>query len=100
MRLIVNLLGGLLAVGWAGVAADYAMGARRARVLEEQPPFGPGEAAPPLSIVVAACNEEEKLPAALRSLLAQVYLVRGNIDSRLADVAAPSLVLLAWLAGA
>lgn len=73
MRLVVNLLGGLLAVGWAGVAADYAGGARRGRTLETQPPFAPEQTAPPLSIVVAACNEEEKLAPAFRSLMAQEY---------------------------
>ncbi len=73
MRLVVNLLGGLLAVGWAGVAADYALGARRSRTLEDQPPFSGDEKAPPLSIVVAACNEEEKIAPAFRSLMAQEY---------------------------
>jgi cellulose synthase/poly-beta-1,6-N-acetylglucosamine synthase-like glycosyltransferase len=73
MRLVVNLLGGLLAVGWAGVAADYVGGARRGRRLEEQPPFPKDQTAPPLSIVVAACNEEEKLAPAFRSLMAQEY---------------------------
>lgn len=73
MRLVVNLLGGLLAVGWAGVAVDYALGARRGRTLETLPPFPEGQNAPPLSIVVAACNEEEKLAPAFRSLMAQEY---------------------------
>jgi glycosyltransferase involved in cell wall biosynthesis len=77
MRLVVNLLGGLLAIGWAGVAADYIGGARRGRgrTLEEQPPFPEDKEhpAPSLSIVVAACNEEEKLAPAFRSLMAQQY---------------------------
>lgn len=75
VRIVINLLGGMLAVGWAGIAADYFTGARRARTLEKQPPY-PGDAgqvAPPLSVVLAACNEEEKLPAAFRTLLAQEY---------------------------
>jgi glycosyltransferase involved in cell wall biosynthesis len=76
MRVVVNLLGGLLAVGWAAVATDYFRGARRGRSLEAEPPYppeGPPGGAPSVSIVVAACNEEAKLPAAFRSLLAQDY---------------------------
>lgn len=70
---VVNFLGGLLALAWIGVAADYFAGARRARSLGTAPPFAGNELAPPLSIVLAACNEEEKLPGAFRSLLAQTY---------------------------
>ncbi|MES2461864.1 MAG: glycosyltransferase family 2 protein [Armatimonadota bacterium] len=88
MRLVVNLLGGLLAVGWAGVAADYAAGARRGRTLESQPPFSPDQQAPSLSIVVAACNEEEKIAPAFRSLMVQEYpgpLQIVAIDDRSTD---------------
>jgi glycosyltransferase involved in cell wall biosynthesis len=74
MQVVISLLGGLLAVGWGGLAADYFRGARRARTLDEAAPFGPDDAAPPaLSVVLAACNEADKLPRAFRSLLAQRY---------------------------
>ncbi len=73
MQLVVSFLGGLLAVGWSGIAADYFSGARCARSLDHVPPPGEGEEAPPLSVVVAACNEAEKLPRAFRSLLTQDY---------------------------
>jgi glycosyltransferase involved in cell wall biosynthesis len=74
MRIVINLFGGLLAFGWTALAADYFDGARRARTLEQEPPYpNDAEDAPSLSVVVAACNEEEKLPAAFRSLLGQEY---------------------------
>jgi cellulose synthase/poly-beta-1,6-N-acetylglucosamine synthase-like glycosyltransferase len=72
VQFVISLFGGLLAVGWGGIAADYARGARRSRRLEDQPPATADEA-PPLSVVLAACNEEEKLPVAFRTLLAQDY---------------------------
>lgn len=74
MRLTISLFGGLLALGWTAVAADYAIGATQARSLDTEPPFDTdARAAPALSVIVAACNEEEKLPAAFRTLLAQEY---------------------------
>jgi glycosyltransferase involved in cell wall biosynthesis len=73
MQLVISLLGGLLAVSWSAVAGDYFSGARRARSLDRVPPFKGGEEAPPLSVVVAACNEADKLPRAFRSLLTQDY---------------------------
>jgi GT2 family glycosyltransferase len=74
MRIVINLFGGLLAFGWTAVATDYFGGARRARTMEQELPYPPDTAdAPPLSVVVAACNEQDKLPAAFRSLLAQEY---------------------------
>ncbi len=67
-------MGGLLAVGWAVLAADYFLGSRKGRTLSEEPPYPAEEGeAPPLSVVIAACNEEEKLPDAFRTLLAQEY---------------------------
>lgn len=72
MQIVISLLGGLLAVGWSGLAVDYAWGAQQSRRLRDQAPVAPEEA-PSVSIVLAACNEEEKLPAAFRSLLAQQY---------------------------
>jgi len=88
MRFVVNLLGGLLPVGWLGVAADYFNGARTARKLEDQPPYPPDTAAPALSIVFAACNEEAKLPAAFPRMLAQQYpgpLEIVAVDDRSSD---------------
>lgn len=73
MQFVIHLLGGLLAAAWGGIAADFAGGARNNRSLQKQPPYSPGDTAPPLSVILAACNEEEKLPAAFRSLLAQDY---------------------------
>ncbi len=73
MRPLIHLLGGLLALGWTAVAVDYFTGARRAKSLEQEPPFAPDDEVPPLSVVIAACNEEEKLPRTLRSLAAQDY---------------------------
>jgi glycosyltransferase involved in cell wall biosynthesis len=73
MQIVINLFGGLLAFGWGAITADYASGARRGRTLETVAPYAPGEHAPPLSVVLAACNEEEKLPMAFRTLLAQEY---------------------------
>lgn len=74
-RTVFAVAGGLLALGWAAIAVDYARGARRAKRLNEVAPLDPdtGEAAPALSVVFAACNEEEKLPAALATLAAQTY---------------------------
>ena len=57
---------GVLALGWAAIAIDYARGARRAKSLDRESPFATDEDAPALSVVFAACNEEEKLPAARR----------------------------------
>jgi glycosyltransferase involved in cell wall biosynthesis len=73
VRFVLNLLGGLLPLGWTAIAADYFTGARHTQAIEDLPPFAQDETAPALSVVVAACNEEEKLPAAFRSLLAQEY---------------------------
>ena len=77
------------------IAADYLSGARRGRRLETQPPFpADSDATPALSVVLAACNEEEKLPAAFRTLLAQEYPGAFEIvaiDDRSAD-ATPALL--------
>lgn len=87
-RIAVNVLGGLLAVGWTLIALEYIGGARRARVLEEQPPFEEGTTVPSLSVVVAACNEEEKIAAAFRTLITQNYpgsLQLVAVDDRSTD---------------
>jgi glycosyltransferase involved in cell wall biosynthesis len=73
MRVVINLLGGLLAFGWGAVATDYIIGARKGRSLTDIAPYPVDADAPSLSVIVAACNEEEKLPAAFRTLLAQEY---------------------------
>lgn len=100
MQIVVNLLGGLLAFGWSALAADFFTGARRERSLSVEPPYpekedeeNPGPP-PSLSVVLAACNEEEKLPAAFRSLLAQNYpgpLEIIAVDDRSTD-ATPALL--------
>jgi hypothetical protein len=56
--------------------------------LDESPPFAPDENAPPLSVVFAACNEEQKLPRALDSLRTQNYpgsLEIVGVDDRSTD---------------
>lgn len=74
MQIVVNLLGGFLALGWTAIGGDYVVGARRARNLEDEPPY-PSDATgvPSVSVVLAACNEEEKLPGAFRTLIKQDY---------------------------
>ena len=74
-RTLFALSAGLLALGWVAIAVDYARGARRAKNLDAVTPLDEeaGEAAPALSVVFAACNEQEKLPVALASLRAQNY---------------------------
>ena len=85
MKVAINILGGLLAFGWGAIAADYLSGAKRGRSLTDVSPYPipeartPNSEAPPLSVLVAACNEEEKLPAAFRTLLAQEYPGRFEI---------------------
>lgn len=73
MKFAISLFGGLLAVAWSGITADYTRGVRKGRTLNTQPPYPTDAPVPALSVVMAACNEEEKLPTAFRSLLAQEY---------------------------
>lgn len=73
VQFVISLFGGLLAVAWSGLAADYAHGARRGKRLDQEPPYSRDADAPALSVILAACNEEEKLAPAFRSLLAQEY---------------------------
>ncbi|MDX1931009.1 MAG: glycosyltransferase family 2 protein [Capsulimonadales bacterium] len=69
-----HLVGGLLAVGMALVITDYFLGNRNARELREEPPLSPDtDDVPTVSVVIAACNEEEKFPDAFRTLIAQEY---------------------------
>lgn len=99
MRVVVNLFGGLIAFGWAMVAADYAAGARRSHRLDRIDPIAPSDAAAPsISVVVAACNEIEKMPRAFRSLLAQNYpgpMQIVAVDDRSTDGTSEALDLLA-----
>ncbi len=56
------------------MACEYFAGARRARRMENLPPFADGaNDAPPVSVVLAACNEEAKLAGAFQTLLTQNY---------------------------
>jgi glycosyltransferase involved in cell wall biosynthesis len=73
VRFVLNLLGGILPLSWTVLAADYFLSERHTKIVDDLPPFAPEETAPALSVIVPACNEEEKLPAAMRSLLAQEY---------------------------
>ena len=90
MRLLISLAGGLLALGWTALAADYFSGVRRGRSLEKEAPlpWDATDASPALSVVFAACNEEEKLPEALEALARQNYPGRFEIvavDDRSTD---------------
>lgn len=59
-------------VGWTALAVGLALGNRRLDVLREEPPIAP-DREPPLSVVVPARNEEEKIEPALRSVVEQEY---------------------------
>jgi hypothetical protein len=65
-------LAAVTALLWVANALDAGLGMRTVRLLREIPPVDPA-ASPPVTIVVAARNEEEKIAPALRSLLAQCY---------------------------
>ncbi|GAB4457984.1 MAG: glycosyltransferase family 2 protein [Armatimonadaceae bacterium] len=80
MQFVIPLFGGLLAAAWSGIAAEYTRGVRQGKSLRQQQPYpkpspagGVPAEVPSLSVLIAACNEEEKLPTAFRSLLAQEY---------------------------
>jgi hypothetical protein len=66
------LLSLLLCAGVALLLADARRGAASARRLRDVPPLDPA-ALPPVTIVVAARDEERHIAAAARSLLAQDY---------------------------
>jgi glycosyltransferase involved in cell wall biosynthesis len=103
VQFVIHLLGGLLAAAWGGLAADVVSGARNGRSLKQQEPYREAGEAPALSVVIAACNEEEKLPAAFRSLLAQEYPGPFEIvavDDRSTDATPALLDGLAGDAGA
>jgi glycosyltransferase involved in cell wall biosynthesis len=63
-------LAAFTALMMTGVFVELAVGATRLRQLRDVPPAGPGEM-PPVSIVIAARNEERGMEPALRSVLAQ-----------------------------
>lgn len=74
MRVTFELLGGLLSFGWGLIGLDYAVGQRGSRSLDELPAYADDAPdVPSLSIVFAACNEAEKLPDALATMIAQQY---------------------------
>lgn len=80
------LLAVVTLVGWTGLGAWLAAGNRKLEFLRDEPLPGEGPL-PRLSVVVPARNEEEKLEAALRSVLAQAYgpLEVVAVDDRSTD---------------
>jgi hypothetical protein len=65
-------LAALTALVWVASTVEAGLGMRKVRLLREIPPLDAGDA-PPVTIVVAARNEAEKIEAGVRSLLAQRY---------------------------
>jgi hypothetical protein len=65
-------LAALTALVWLGSAIEMGIGTRKIRSLRAVPPLPPADA-PRVSVVIAARNEQEKLSAALRSVLDQDY---------------------------
>jgi len=63
----------LVAVLWCGMGALTFWSLRGATVLRANQPTSPLESFPKVSIIIAARNEEEALPAALESILAIEY---------------------------
>jgi hypothetical protein len=57
---------------WVASSLEMGLGSRTIRLLRTLPPLPAGEA-PSLSVVIAARNEQEKIAAALRSVLRQDY---------------------------
>ena len=76
----------LVAVLWCGMGALTFWNLRGATILRADQPVSPLESFPKVSIIVAARNEEESLPAALQSMLALEYpdyeIVLVDDDSR------------------
>ena len=76
----------LVAVLWCGMAAHIFRSLRGTTILRANQPLSPLESFPKVSIIIAARNEEEALPAALESILALEYpdfeIVLVDDDSR------------------
>jgi len=76
----------LVALLWLGMGARTFRSLRAATILHANPHASPLELFPKVSIILAARNEEEALPAALQSLLALEYpeieIVLVDDDSR------------------
>jgi glycosyltransferase involved in cell wall biosynthesis len=72
METILTAFLGLIALAWLAAAVEAAQGARRIPRLDAVPPLA-GPALPRVSILFTACNEEEKLPGALATMLALDY---------------------------
>jgi chlorobactene glucosyltransferase len=79
------LLGAVIAF-WCGLGAFTFWSLRGATILRANQPASPLESSPKVSIIVAARNEEDALPAALESMLALDYpdyeIVLVDDDSR------------------
>ena len=79
------LLGAVIAF-WCGLGAFTFWSLRGATILRANQPASPFESSPKVSIIVAARNEEDALPAALESMLALDYpdyeIVLVDDDSR------------------
>ncbi|HEX2094133.1 MAG TPA: glycosyltransferase family 2 protein [Longimicrobiaceae bacterium] len=76
----------VVAVGFAGLLVEMVPGALSIRRLDRVEPVDPAEA-PPVSVVIAARNEERNLEEALASVLAQRYgpLEVVVVDDRSSD---------------
>ena len=76
----------LVAVLWCGMGTLTFWSLRGATILRANQPTSPLESFPKVSIIIAARNEEEALPAALESILALEYpdfeIVLVDDDSR------------------
>lgn len=81
METILTAFLGVIAIAWLAAGVEAALGARRIPRLGAVPPLE-GPALPRVSILFAACNEEEKLPGALATMLALDYpdyeIIAGN----------------------
>lgn len=70
--LVSTIVLAVLACAWLVAAAQMMLGMRRLPRLEEAPPLADADC-PSVSILVAARDEEARLPAALATLVAQDY---------------------------
>ena len=72
LYIALTALLGVLACAWAILGAQCSVGIRRLPHLSSATPL-PGDALPPVSLLVSARDEAEKMPAALRSMLSLDY---------------------------
>ena len=72
MQVLTNVLAGIVALFWVLNAIDVAIGSRKIPTLRDIAPLDDADC-PPVSILFAARDEEEKLPGALETFLALDY---------------------------